>query len=412
MNYPFPNIGHIDTVLRALQGRTSDEGGEFLIGRRDGYVFIDYVYVVPDSFPDPMTAPDQATAEQWAIRRECRGITFCSETGFILRRPFQKFFNLDQKPETLAAALDFTRPHVFMEKLDGSMVAPFRTRDGVVRWATRMGETHVSKQAAGHASLHPTYQSYVEGCLDSGTTPIFEWCSARNKVVAFHPEDRLVLTAVRDNLTGHYLDYDSMTTAATPFGIPVAAVDTPDGSDPQDMLATTAKRENTEGRVVRFHGGHMVKVKTSWYLAIHHATSNVIDAEEKDILGKVLMDEVDDLYQNLPLDLRAKLEAYDTAVKNGITCSCEWAAMLVQDWRVRHPGADRKKFAAYVKDLGLGGIPAELLFQTWSGANTQQWTRQKISSLYLGSQTRVDLIRPVIGGARWTSVWENATTAP
>ena len=68
-------------MLPHIQGRS-----DFVVAVRDGYTVIDYVYALPDSFDNP-------------YRLECGGIKFAPD-GSVLARPFHKFFNIGEKPDT------------------------------------------------------------------------------------------------------------------------------------------------------------------------------------------------------------------------------------------------------------------------------------------------------------------------
>jgi hypothetical protein len=46
------------------------------------------------------------------------------------------------------------------------------------------------------------YVSFSKVWMDQDYTPIFEWCSPRNKIVLAYEQDLLVLTAIRHNRTG------------------------------------------------------------------------------------------------------------------------------------------------------------------------------------------------------------------
>src|SRR6478609_139429 len=98
-------IEHINDVLPHIEGRP-----EFIVAERPGYKVIDYNVAFFDSFDDPM-------------RLECRGIKFDAK-GKILARPMHKFFNVGERPDTQPELLDFSKPHIITEKLDGSMIHP------------------------------------------------------------------------------------------------------------------------------------------------------------------------------------------------------------------------------------------------------------------------------------------------
>lgn len=192
MKYPFPIIRHIDDVLPHIEGCK-----DFIVAKKDGYDVINYVVAGNDTFPIVQTVGD-------AIRRECRGLIFCSRTGQLLRRPLHKFFNLGERTETLPDAVDFREPHFILDKLDGSMIAPFMLH-GRLRWGTKMGLTDVASQAEDWVEQHPKYLTFAAQMVSGGFTPIFEWCSPLNQIVIRHDVSDLFLLAVRHIMTGQYV---------------------------------------------------------------------------------------------------------------------------------------------------------------------------------------------------------------
>lgn len=73
--------------------------------------------------------------------------------------------------------LDFTQPHVVMEKLDGSMIHPAIVSSDEVVFMTRMGHTDVARKAERH--LTPELSDICRGILMGGATPIFTLNSRR-----------------------------------------------------------------------------------------------------------------------------------------------------------------------------------------------------------------------------------------
>ena len=200
MNYAFPVINTISDVLPAIAGRD-----EFVVAERDFGTVINYLVAMPDTFK--MEGPDDVMG---AIRRECRGLIFDLE-GRIMSRPFHKFFNVNEKEETQAHMLDLSRPHTVMDKLDGSMIRPVRM-DGVVRLATKMGVTDIAIEA--ERLIDGNQYAWLEYMMDNGFTPIFEYVAPTNKIVVEYAEAKLILTAVRETVTG---DYTSIRQWAAPF---------------------------------------------------------------------------------------------------------------------------------------------------------------------------------------------------
>jgi len=221
MDYEFPRIECLEDVLPAIEGRD-----EFIVATREWGTVVNYMVSMTDTFPPvledeywcpgckmPMSETEGCGSQRCpeavnlaAIRRECRGLLFYPD-GRIMSRRLHKFFNVNERDETAAHLIDLGRPHVILEKLDGSMITPVFT-DAGIRWGTKMGITEVSMQAEVHVSRCGQYRDFAEKCLAEGVTPIFEWCSRRQRIVVDYTEDQLVLIAMRHNITGEYLSYD------------------------------------------------------------------------------------------------------------------------------------------------------------------------------------------------------------
>lgn len=109
----FPSIRHIDEILPYIEQRE-----EFFRGNGSPHFdIITYRIIDSDTFSG-------GSEHENAIRRECRGLLFHKD-GSVARRGFQKFFNVGETEETTEKSLDLGTPHSILEKLDGSMVAPF-----------------------------------------------------------------------------------------------------------------------------------------------------------------------------------------------------------------------------------------------------------------------------------------------
>jgi RNA ligase len=282
MNYAFPVINTISDVLPAIAGRD-----EFVVAERDFGTVINYLVAMPDTFK--MEGPDDVMG---AIRRECRGLIFDLE-GRIMSRPFHKFFNVNEKEETQAHMLDLSRPHVVMDKLDGSMIRPV-FEYGMVRLATKMGITDIAIEA--ERLLDPGQYEWLEDMMIDGFTPIFEYVAPTNKIVVEYAEAKLILTAVRETVSGEYRSLRQ-------WDAPFEQVRT-DSSIHDFNAYLSFKRGETmrEGDIIRFADGHMVKVKNDWYVQIHK-TKDIVRVD-RNIIELVLNETIDDTRAMLdPSDL-------------------------------------------------------------------------------------------------------------
>lgn len=234
----------------------------FLERAMDGYISFDYnacsANQLPAMFPDPQSLPKKGDARLLAaVRRECRGLLLCAETGAVLARRLPKFFNVDEVDETQFARLP--PGGLATEKLDGSLVSPVLL-DGVLRWASKSARMHAIEEFTAGSKL----AEIAYGLLKQGCTPIFEWCDTGPPVaVISHPERRLVLLAVRHCVTGEFW-HDSR---VRELGCDVAEAVHFD--DLTQLLDATRKTVSKEGVVVAWpERGLFVKFKSTWWVSL------------------------------------------------------------------------------------------------------------------------------------------------
>jgi len=358
MNYEFAPLAHIDDVLPHIK-----DSPEFIVVEKDGYTVINYVVATQETFPDDN-----------AMRRECRGLIF-GERGQIINRRYHKFFNVNERDETQLDRIDWSKPHVVLEKLDGSMVSACYVK-GHIRWMTKMGITDTSMEAEAFVATHPEYTEYVKDLLDEGITPIFEWCSNKNRIVLDYPEDRLVLTGLRSFWMGHYFTYQEMVDDAKPYGIPVVEAYSWN-SKPNELIDWIRQNEDTEGVVVRFDDGHMVKIKTDWYVRIHKVKSLL--GQERDVVSLILNNELDDLLPVLPREDVEKIEKFQVVLMEQIRLA---AWHVYQTVKQNRETMDRKTFAikyAPTFDPMLRG----LVFQFWDKECDEHLTYEAVVAMIL-----------------------------
>lgn len=285
MHYEFPIIKHIDDILPHIEGKD-----EFIVVDKGEYTVINYVYQDSDTFPHGNI-----------YLPECRGLIFCSRTGKILRRPYHKFFNLNEREDTQEEVVDLDRDHYVFDKIDGSMVTPIQIGK-YIRWTTKMGITGVAVEAEKFVARNPKYTEFASYCINNGWTPIFEWLDISDPIVLKYNEDNLILTAVRDNTTG---EYRSPSTAPA-HNIPVNIV-TYHERNLKNLINLTKGGEDTEGVVIRFDNGHMVKIKSDWYVQLHKFKSLV--SSDRQLIKLILEDKLDDIIGTLPEPTKSEIEA-------------------------------------------------------------------------------------------------------
>lgn len=209
--------------------------------------------------------------------RQSRGIITTLD-GEIVARPFDKFFNVDETPETsLAALLERGGPVEITEKLDGSMVAVWYHDHS---WHTSTRGSFESEQAIA-AGKWLAACSFGWNSLLQDFTLLCEWCAPDNRIVLRYAEPECVLIGARYTATGADLHYDALQWIGTLTGLRVAPHTT-------DDLSTLAAARSTcigvEGWVARWPDGFRVKIKTADYLRLHRLVSDFNARRVRDVL--------------------------------------------------------------------------------------------------------------------------------
>jgi RNA ligase len=388
MNYDFPQITHIDDVLPYIKDRE-----EFRVMEKDWYTVVNYAV----GFEDTFTLNPGETEHFMKIRRECRGLIFETSTGILVSRPYHKFFNVGEKPETQLNKVNLYEPHVVLEKLDGSMIRPIPTPEGF-RLATKAGITDVAMNAEVFVADKPNYNTFIRKCIQKGTTPIFEWVSRKNRIVVDYPEDNLILTGMRYNDTGKYVDYQIMSDYATAWNIPVVKAVNGLAVQNIDLFVKQVREwDDGEGIVLRFDTGHMVKVKADDYV-LRHKSKDAIN-QEKNVLQTILDDSVDDLIPLLTPEDAQRVEAF----QNAFWMALEDVGMEIHDtYKQIDRGQDQKEYAT----LAVPSVIPQyqpFMFKLRKGIPVRDLLIEQIGKS-LGSQTKIDQIRWMFGDLNWNHI--------
>ena len=411
MRYKFPVITHLDDVRSAIEGRD-----EFIVAKRDwGYV-VNYMVSMTDTFPPvsddeywcpgckmPMSETEGCGSQRCpeavnlaAIRRECRGILFYPDGRLMMRR-LHKFFNVNERDETQQHLVDLSQPHVILEKLDGSMITPVVVNDAI-RWGTKMGITDVSMGAELFVAKHPNYAEFADLHIDRGQTPIFEWCSRKQRIVVDYPQDRLVLIAIRDNTTGAYKSYEQMRSYAEAYAIDLVKAYPGTSDSMEHLISETRAMEDAEGWIIRFDDGHMVKIKGDWYVRIHKTKDNL--THEKNVVDLLVSEKMDDAKAFMMAEDRERVEQFERDFWNGVAYQVDaydkYFAMVVAN------DLDRKRFALEwmptIKDQDPHA--STIVFGLFDGKDTRKMLLD-ILAKNCGTQTKVDGVRYLWGNAKW-----------
>jgi RNA ligase len=286
---------------------------------------------------------------------------------------------VNEREETSIRKIDWLKPHVILEKLDGSMVSPCYV-NGHIRWMTKMGITDTSMEAEAFVAKNPQYMNMAEALLNMDNTPIFEWCSNKNRIVLDYPEDRLVLTAIRSNEDGSYWTHSAMMEYAQVFNdkIPVVRAAIVNAGTTDDWVVDYVRQqEGIEGVVIRFDDGHMVKIKADWYVRIHKVKSLL--GQERDVVALILNNELDDLLPVLPPEDVDRVEAFKEKLLLAIRTDALGISTVTKSVRSR---MDRKTFALGIANE-MHPLHKSMVFQFWDKECDNHLTYQAIVAMIL-----------------------------
>lgn len=299
-------------MLPAIAGRD-----EFVVADKGTYTVINYNVMMADTFPTVIQELLDAGHEQddyARIRRECRGIIFDSKTGDIIRRPFFKFFNVNEREETQLHNLDFSKEHWVDIKLDGSMIAVF-AHEGNLVWGTKMVAPDFHDMVEKFVeSSDVDYAGFCWKSINDGYTPIFEWMHPQKRIVIdYGKEPALTLLAVRHMVTGTFADLDK--TPARQYGVPIVEQHSK-VTDPKAFMEYVHDLKNAEGFVIRWADGHRVKIKAHEYIQIHKAKEAIL--QDRNIVSLIVENLLDDIKSHLPSEDKIAIEEFENKINAAI----------------------------------------------------------------------------------------------
>ncbi len=314
----FKEIKTIDDVLPHVPEKV----GIVRSGRAEHQV-LDYVFVTDDTFNAPLAL-------------ECRGLKFALD-GRILARPFHKFFNLGERqaPEEI----DWSKPHVVLDKLDGSMVHGCLLGDRLTLM-TRMGESIQAEAALANAD--PGVRALCRDLLEAGVTPIFEFTSPEFRIVVAYPQTQLTLIGARETVTGRYLSHRKLAELAKRYGVALVR-DFGVVGEVKRFVEEARALAGVEGYVVAFEDGHRLKLKADAYVLRHKALAGV--AFEKNLLEWIVSDALDDVLALLAPEVAARVVDYRQQVITGLERQLAEVSAFVE----AHLSSTRKDFALAAK---------------------------------------------------------------
>lgn len=196
----------------------------------------------------------------------CRGLILNINTGDVVARPWNKFFNVGERDH----GINPSDPVEVTDKLDGSLGIIYKQPDGKIAVATRGSFTSTQAQHATELldkTLFPESFSRLLKFL----TPLVEIIYPENRIVVDYKDaDTLVLLGSVNKNTGAYYGPKQLSSL---LAWPSYVADTFYAESFAEALALPP-RPGREGYVIR-SGNKMVKLKQEDYLELHRIVTNI-----------------------------------------------------------------------------------------------------------------------------------------
>lgn len=333
---------------------------------------------------------------------EMRGLTFVfNKDGSLFKRflLLEKFFNLNQVPNTMYSIVKNYKIKFINNKEDGSIASFIQLPSGKIIGKSKMGFDN--DQAKGINKIYKTREdinAFVNWCISNNISPIFEYVAPSNRIVIRYTEEDLILLRMRNNDTGKHLNIKDFldkigTIRIAPFEDDYKDLDT--------LIELTAKQIDKEGVIVQAEDeyGHdfFFKLKTPWYIERHGLLTNDLYREHI-IVGYILDDKIDDILGQIPEDekeARIRINKIIDVIKKAIE---EKADSIRKSYQLfLDMNSNKKDYALkyykkdpnfnYVIQMSKGEDPYELAKNWLRDVNSKlmmsrQWLKTKDSSLF------------------------------
>lgn len=277
-----PTISTIDDIVYLLKNDFVDwkKYGEVYTNKLDYLTLFNYL-------------PTAQYEDRWNyFETVSRGLILNNETGEVVARPFDKFFNWFQGGRKATGYfVNIT------EKIDGSCGILYRY-NGQYKIATR-GSFNSEQAIWATNFLNANYD--LSGLPDEWTL-IFEIVYPQNRIVVNYGDlEGLFLLAIRNRFTGEYFPfYNTVFDAANKYGFLLPS--THSFNNPTEILTVLGVLdENHEGFVVETSTGERWKFKGDKYLELHKFISSIT---KKNVLSIILDGKIDDYLSFMPAAFR------------------------------------------------------------------------------------------------------------
>lgn len=286
---------------------------------------------------------------------EMRGLTFIfDKDGSLYNHSIllEKFFNMNQVPESMYSIVKDYKIKFVNNKEDGSIASFIKLPNGKVVGKSKMGFDN--DQANGINKIYKTnsdVKGFVDWTLDNDYIAIFEYVSPQNRIVLRYPIEELILLRLRDNKTGKHIDIRDHFDKIGSIRIAPFEDDFRDLDHLVELIATQVDKEGCIVSAEDKNGNDFFfKLKTPWYCERHGLLTE--DLYRENILIKYILDDkIDDILGQIPeeeKEAHERIQKMILVVRNAISDKVSKIEKLYDAFL--QMGKDRKLFSnKYIK---------------------------------------------------------------
>ena len=256
------------------------------------------------------TYTDQCVHENaWSrLTRMARGIVVDRRTKEVVARPFDKFFNLNEKPETQERRLPWKDGYRVFEKVDGWLGTLYR----------HLGDYRISTRGSFHSEGAEWATKFLQenhdlAGLPDETTLVFEIVTGLTKIFVEYDDEGLMLLAAFDRHSGDEYPWEQVVEWGERYGFRIPKTYE---HDLQDCLRIAGELDGRrgEGFVIRFNDSTRIKIKGEDYCRRARIASNltplaVWEAMENGVVDEDYRSKVDDDFRSRMDEIADTLES-------------------------------------------------------------------------------------------------------
>jgi len=300
------------------------------------------------------------------VTLSCRGLITDDETGEVIVKPFNKFFNYEEVPfQTPWLSSDYV---YIQDKMDGSLGILFNYKN---EWILSTRGSFTSEQAI--RGLQILNSKYTLRSFEPSVAYIVEILYPENRIVVNYDEERIVFLGAVKNYHWNTHSPDQDKNKSELHWTSAKAIFKASGIKEKDIVKTeqvfnglgddlykalkSRNINNEEGYVLRFHPSNFrVKIKFEEYCRLHSLLTQFSSYDiwrslmETNMIPEELIKEVPDefydwinnMVDTLREEFKYKLEmheAYWHAITHGRELTQKEFALIVNS--IKHPGVNR-----------------------------------------------------------------------